>query len=142
MGDVLKAMGTKVAEPDAGRQFMFDKRSSGVGDDYLSSVRRRSDPRGAVRVESDVVAAAEPSLPGVQPHPDPDGCLLRPGIGGEVPLRGNARAERAGGRGEGGEEGVALDTDNRPAAAFDGAPEDRGVLVLEQLVAIRPERLK
>ena len=64
-------------------------------------------------VETDVVVAAQHALAGVEAHPNPDGGVRGPGLGGQRPLGGGHRADRAGHRWKDREEGVALGADLR-----------------------------
>ena len=92
-----------------------------VGDEHLTAVRERHQPRRAVHLAAEVVPVAFDRLAGVQTHPDRevDGAVVA-----QLLLRLDRRGRRVGGSRERGAEAVAAGAEHVAAVAFDRAPHD------------------
>ena len=74
----------------------------------LATVRDRRDPGRPVHVQAHVPVLVPYRLTGMQPHPHPHRNPARPVMAGQGTLRGNAAADRVGGRAEHNEKAVSF----------------------------------
>ena len=111
--EILEPMLAEVREAHPGRQTAHREPLRGCRQQHLSAMPRCGHPSRAMDIETDVVVAAQHALAGMESHPNPDGGVRGPGLGGQRPLGGGHRADRAGRRWKDREEGVALGADLR-----------------------------
>ena len=91
--------------------------------------------------QPDIVTTGEHRLTAMDADADANRALGRPLVSGQGALCRGRRAERAGRRRKGAEEGVALGAEDPPAGGFD-SPDDQRSMLLEQRRIIRAQPLK
>jgi hypothetical protein len=138
--DVLEPVAPEVAQGESVRQRIGDGAARRLRDQDLAAVTGVGDPRGAMDVETQVVAADPDGVTRVEPDPDPDRRTVRE--------RANQRALDLGGcqqgvegRCEDGEERVAAGGDFDSAVRPERRPHD-GVVHAEDLSEALTERCR
>jgi len=135
-GEVLEPMPAEVSERHPSGQGMLHEASGGRRDQHLPAVAGLGDPGRPVHVKAEVVVPAQDSLPGVQAHPDPQGTLHRPIVGGQAPLGGHGGLDRPHRATERHEQGIAFGADLDAAAFLDGVTHDRRIGVSDRHIAV------
>jgi hypothetical protein len=129
--EILELVLAEVAERDSGDLLLLVREEvlGCLGDEDLSAVRRRRNPRRSVDGDTAVASVDRRRLAGVDTHPHSNIHGLRPVVCCERPLSFHGREDSITGAGEGDEEGVALRVDlvavpaaRTPRARSAGAP--------------------
>ena len=97
-------------------------------------------PRRAMNVEANVPVAASHTPPGMDPHTDADGGALGPALAREGALRLGRGADRIGGSGEDGKEGIPFRRELEPASLADRLTQDE-MVPLDHSVPVVPKAL-
>ena len=121
---VLQAVLAQVAQGDARGKLPADERRGRLGQQDLSAVTGRHDPRRAVDGRAEEVAAARIGVAGVDAHPDADRARVRPGLRSEGLLGRDACGQRIGRAGEHGHHPVAGRLDDPAGRLADRRAQD------------------
>jgi hypothetical protein len=85
--EIFQPVLAEIDDANVVRQVVLDELARCVRQQNLTAVRGGADARTAVDTHADVALAADQRLAGVQSHADAERGVLRPGLGGERPLR-------------------------------------------------------
>jgi hypothetical protein len=129
--EVLQPVAAEVADRHSLGEGVLDEHPCGLGDQDLAPVCGGGDPGRSVHIDPDVVAAADGTLTGVQPHPNPERRAVRPVFLGQASLRGHRGADPLPWGAEHREEGVALGSNLVAVLRLQGVPEDLRVAILD-----------
>jgi hypothetical protein len=138
--EVLEPVLAEVPERDVARQLVGDQLARGAGDQHLSAVAGRADPRGAVDVQPDVVILSDLGLAGVDADPHADVDTRGPTLGSERPLRAHRGGDRVARPRERDEERVTLGVDLATVVLVERRPQQALMLGEHLGVAVRQPR--
>jgi hypothetical protein len=117
---VLQPVLAQVAQGNPDWQGVPGELRGGRREHHLAPVGGGGQPGATVQRRPEVVPVLEFDLARVQPHPDAEVTERAPVLGLHPSLAGERGRDRAGGRGEGGVDGVPHRLEHRPPVRLDG----------------------
>jgi len=127
--EVLELMHAQVTEGDVAR--VRQEVGGGLRNEDLPAVRGGSDPRTSMQPDAHVLVAGVGYLARVDAHANPNRIVIRPGMGGQVPLRLLSCLDGVRRPTKGGQKGVAFCADLVAFVSGDRFPKD-SPMVLER----------